>query len=129
MGCSLYWAEGTKKKNKVSLANTDGALVKVFYDFLDLYFPSKKHKIKIDFCFHGCDENASEEEGVRYWASLLSVPVDSVRAFPNKDKRPKTGKKKNRHRFGMCILTLDDTSVAQHIYGALEEYGNVVLVK
>lgn len=124
IACTIYWAEGTKKKNLVSLANTDPQMIKLFYEFLVKNFNVKP---KVSFSYHQDEGNASEPDTRAFWSNHLGVGEDEIHSFANKDKRARTGFKKNRHLYGMCILTLGSTAVAQHIYGALEVYGGVKL--
>lgn len=124
VACSVYWAEGTKKKNTVSLANTDPEMIKVFFHFLVNTFGQKP---KVSFSYHEDEGNAPEPVARAFWANHLGISEDEVCSFANKDKRVRTGLKKKRHLYGMCILTLGSTRAAQHIYGALEVYGGVRL--
>lgn len=124
IGCALYWAEGKKNRNQVCLANTDTAMVKLFFDFLVKNFDVKP---KVSFSYHEDEGNAPEPVARAFWANHLGISEDEVCSFANKDKRVRTGLKKKRHLYGMCILTLGSTRAAQHIYGALEVYGGVRL--
>lgn len=125
MACALYWAEGTKKKNGVSLANTDPEMIRFFYNFLVRVF----HKSPaVMFSYHEDEGNAPEHEAKAFWAKLLGVEKEAIKSFANKDKRPRTGLKKRRHRNGMCIVSLHSTSAVQHIYGALEVYSGVAIL-
>ena len=122
--CSLYWAEGTKKRNCLSFPNNDTAMIKFFYDWLVEEF---RERPRFSFSYHEDKGNAPKEEAAQFWSNLLNLPLDSVSCFPTKDKRFRSGLKKNRHKYGMGILYLGSTKVCQHIYGALEIYAGVVI--
>jgi hypothetical protein len=124
MACALYWAEGTKGRHTVCLPNTDPKLILLFYSFLVANF-AKPPKIQVS-C-HEDKGNASQLASRRFWSSLLGVPLCGVSAFKNKDTRKRSGNRKKRHLHGMCILTICSTEALEHIYGALEIYGDVVL--
>lgn len=124
LACALYWAEGKKCRNTVVFANTDPAMIRIFNNFLLDTF--NKHP-KVEVIFHGDEGNASREDTKKFWSDLLLVTKDSVGIVNNMDKRPRSGKKKNRHEFGMCVLSVFCTNAVQHIYGAIEVYGNTTM--
>ena len=123
MACGLYWAEGEKGRNSMRFSNTDPLMVKLFYDFLLAEFPQEK--VVIHFYYHDDLENSPPEEARSFWAKLLGLGESSVRSYKNTDARPRSGVKKNRHKHGICTLTVHSTRVVQHIYGALDEYAGV----
>lgn len=125
MACALYWAEGTKKKNSVCLANTDPEMIRFFYSFLVRVFQATP---AVMFSYHQDEGNAPEKEAKAFWAKLLGLKEKDIKSFANKDKRPRTGLKKKRHRNGMCIVSLHSTPAVQHIYGALEVYSGVAIL-
>ena len=124
MACALYWAEGTKKKNNLCLANTDPEMIRFFYNFLVRVFGAVP---LVTFSYHQDEGNAPEKEAREFWAGLLGIEEKDIKSFANKDKRPRTGLKKKRHWNGMCIVSLHSTHAVQHIYGALEEYSGVFI--
>jgi hypothetical protein len=121
VGCSLYWAEGAKGRHGVKLANTDEKLIYEFVDFLRVSVGVEDKDIKVEVSVHE-DGECTGEECELFWASYLGLNGSAVKSFRNKDKRPRTGLKKNRHKHGMAIVLVHKTSVIQHIYGAIEEY-------
>lgn len=122
--CSLYWAEGTKNRNAFTFPNNDPAMIKFLYRWVVEEFGKCP---RVSFSYHEDEGNAPKQEAAMFWADILGVPIESVSSFANKDKRPRSGLKKNRHKYGMGILYLGSTQVCQHIYGALEVYSGVIL--
>lgn len=120
--CALYWAEGSKKRCRMEICNTDPKMLSFFCDFLRKYFPEDLTKMHATVVYHPAGMGKSEADLIDYWSEALGVAVHKVKAVPNMDKRVGTGKKKNRHEWGKCVVTLDSTAVVQHIYGAIEIY-------
>ena len=126
MFCSLYWAEGGKQINHIVFANTDPMMVKFFYEFLVSEFDQDP---SVEFVYHPWDVGFSIEKALDFWSSILGIDRNLVNPRTNKDKRVRSGRKKNRHQNGMCVIRLCSTRVAQHIYGALEIYGSTILCR
>ena len=120
LGCGLYWAEGTKSRNIASLANTCPELAKKFFDFLVLCVEIPKESICIEFIYHGDEGNAPPEESQVYWSNVFGVEREKVKATKNRDKRPRTGRKKNRHLHGMALVSVYKTGFVSRLYGAME---------
>jgi hypothetical protein len=60
------------------------------------------------------------------WLTALRLPRSCLRKH-SIDARPSssTGSKKNKLPFGVCTLrVLRSTPILQHIYGAIQEYGD-----
>ncbi|MCK9458287.1 MAG: hypothetical protein M0R80_01430 [Proteobacteria bacterium] len=118
LGCTLYWAEGTKSRNVASLANTDANVICAFKKFVDTYFPKQKYTICIN-CY--LNNGLSKKEIEDYWLGILKLDHSSLRKGVFKEGEG-GGYKKNKHKFGVCSLRVCDTHMVQHIYGAIQEY-------
>jgi len=65
------------------------------------------------------------EEIERYWLELLELPDSCVRNHTlNHFPTSSSGKAKNKLPFGVCALMVHCSRVVQHIYGAIQEYGD-----
>ena len=118
----LYWAEGAKARNVVWFANSDIAMVRFFGGFLRTSFdvPDERFTIRLNV-YTG--NGLSLEEIEDRWLSELSLPRSSLRShIVNHFPTSSSGQKRNRLPYGVCTLKLHDTRVAQHIYGAIQEY-------
>ena len=124
MFCSLYWAEGGKSINSLVFANTDPMMIKFFYDFLVSEFSQTP---SVEFVCPPLDPEFSVDAALDFWASHLGLNRNSIKPRDNQDNRVRSGKKRNKHSYGMCVLKLGSTQVLQHVYGALEVYGSTVL--
>ncbi len=123
LGCSLYWAEGAKSRNCVKFSNTDPNMISIFMNFIRTYFNISEHKISLRFNFYS-DNGISVEKVEDYWLGVTSLSRAALRSHTI-DARPRSSKsqKKNKHIYGACTITISDVSIIQHIYGAIQAYG------
>jgi hypothetical protein len=123
-GCLLYWAEGTKTRNTVELANSDVHLSRLFLRFLTTCFGIEPRQLA--FCLHVYTGNGlTIEEIETRWLSELGLPRSCLRKHTiNVRPAPTSGVKKNKLPYGVgTIRVLRSTWLVQHIYGAIQEYG------
>jgi hypothetical protein len=123
-GCLLYWAEGTKTRNTVELANSDIHLIRLFLRFLGGCFEIGPRQLA--FSLHVYTGNGlSIEEIEARWLIQLALPRSCLRKHSIDLKpSPTSGIKKNKLPYGVgTIRVLKSTWLVQHIYGAIQEYG------
>ena len=124
-GCMLYWAEGYKRNNrsKVCFVNSDVDMMKLFVNFLKIFYDVRLEDIKISIaCYTDfCNQQEIEE----YWMSELGLTRNNlnkttvnVRPISSKEKRIK-----ERYKYGTCSLSVCDVKILQSIFGAIQEYG------
>jgi hypothetical protein len=123
-GCMLFWAEGSKSRNCVKFANSDVNMVALFKRFLCECFevPDERLTIRLNV-YLGNGKSLREIE--RYWLQALALPSTclrkhSVNHFPTSS----SGRKRNRLPYGVATIGVCDTRIAQHIYGAIQEYAD-----
>lgn len=121
-GCMLFWAEGSKSRNCVKFANSDVNMVALFKRFLCECFdvPNGRLAIRLNV-YLGNGKSLGEIE--RYWLQALDLPPiclrkHSINHFPTSS----SGRKRNRLPHGVATIGVCDTRIAQHIYGAIQEY-------
>ena len=97
-GIVLYWAEGSKTRNKLSVANTDPRALRLFVRWIRTYV-MKDAEFRLHLHLHeGNDEAAAR----RHWADVLGMP-DAV--FHKTFIKPRgTGHRKNTHLHGVCTV-------------------------
>ena len=67
---------------------------------------------------------STPEEIERYWLELLDLPAACVRKHTlNHMPTSSSGRAKNKLPYGVCTLRVHNTRMAQHIFGAIQEYG------
>ena len=121
-GCMLYWAEGSKERNTVCFSNSDAAMVRFFAEFLRSCFevPAEKFTIRLNV-YTGNGLSLAEIED--HWLGELRLPRSCLRGHVvNHFPTSSSGKKANRLPYGVCTLKVNDTRIAQQIYGAIQEY-------
>jgi transposase-like protein len=123
-GCLLYWAEGTKTRNTVELANSDVNLTRLFLRFLSSCFDIQANQLA--FCLHVYTGNGlTIQEIEKRWLTELSLPRSCLRKHSiNLRPAPTSGVKTNKLPYGVAtVRVLRSTWLVQHIYGAIQEYG------
>lgn len=119
VGCILYWAEGSKKRNSAVLANTDPQIIIAFVRCLTEFFKVDKAQMKLwvrAYADNGVDEQAVSE----YWSSKTGIA--DIKVQFDVDGRNRSGKKKNVHPYGICEISVHDTKLVQRIYGAIQKF-------
>jgi transposase-like protein len=123
-GCLLYWAEGSKTRNTVELANSDIHLTRLFLRFLATCFRIRPQQLA--FSLHVYTGNGLTIEQIETrWLTQLVLPRSCLRKHSiNLRPAPTSGIKKNKLPYGVgTVRVLKSTWLVQHIYGAIQEYG------
>jgi hypothetical protein len=119
IGCALYWAEGTKKRNSTVFVNTDPHMMKYMIFFFRKFFNIPNHKFSVRFnCYlnNGLVYKDIEE----YWLNLLNLPKECVRKSTIKIANETS--RKIKHPYGVCSLSVCNGTVTnQAILGAIKE--------
>ena len=120
----LYWAEGSKDRNAAIFSNSDPRMIRFFRRFLTerLDVPPNRLSVRLNV-YTG--NGLSIEEIETYWLKALDLPRSCLRKHTlNHLPTSSSGKKLNKLPYGVCTLALYDTRIAQHIYGAIQEYAD-----
>jgi len=119
----LFWAEGSKAVNMAQITNSDPALLCLFAKFLRHYFgvPDEKFRVKCNlFADHIVQQYAIEQ----FWLDALELPRSSLtKSTVNVYSRASGRTRQGKLPFGTCRVTVCDVRIAQHLYGAIQEYG------
>lgn len=121
-GCMLYWAEGAKARNALKLTNSDPNLVRFYRQFLDDCFqvPDKKFRVELHVYL---GNGLSIDQIESHWMSTLSLPRSCARKhYVNPLPTSSSGRKKNKLPYGVCTLSVHNTQIVQHVFGAIQEY-------
>lgn len=120
-GCMLYWAEGTKSKNRATFTNSDASMLKTYKDFVLKFFDVELSEFKLYLnCYLG--NGLTKEDVESYWSSFLGITSFGKGSYK---KELKDSFRKNRHSYGVCSIVLYRTDVVQSIYGSIQEYMNI----
>jgi transposase-like protein len=121
-GCMLYWAEGSRSRNSVEFVNSDPAMMKFFLHFLRsiLRVPDTKVSLR---CNLFVDHQERQRDIEDFWLESLGLPPACLRrSTVNRFSKYSKKKRQNKLPYGTCRLTVCDTRIVQHIYGAIQEY-------
>lgn len=119
IGCMLYWAEGAKARNAVIFTNSDAEMNQLFFRFLIEELEVKDEDVRLLIHCHS-SELAEISRIENYWINLLSLPVSCL----NKTQIKKgSNTRRNILENGVCSIRVFKTALAQHIFGAIQEYG------
>ena len=123
-GCMLYWGEGTKAINQVSICNSDANILILFKRFLLECFGVNPQQLTL---FINCHTDLhSKEEVENYWLNKLNIPKSCLRKTTitkESDKRKaNTSFKKKKLEYGIAQLRICKTEIVQEIYGAIQEF-------
>ena len=118
----LYWAEGTKNRNRARLVNSEVSLVVFFARFLRECLDVRPESLT--FALHVYLGNGLELGEIEdHWLSALELPRSCLRKHSiNPLPTSSSGKKRNRLPYGVGTLSCCDTRIVQHIFGAIQEY-------
>lgn len=122
-GISLFWAEGSKKRNTVAFANSDPDMMKFFLDFLREHFHLDEDKIR--FCFQWYSNNSLTFEDVKdFWSAKLDIKKENwVKCFIDVRQNTKgKNKKKDKLKYGVGRLQINSTELVSKLYGAIQEF-------
>lgn len=112
----LFWAEGDKDRNAAVLSNTDKYLMQYWWAFLQDYFRVQPDDVTLCVqCHLGNGYTVAEVEC--YWLSILALPKDCLRKTTVVTKQ--NGTVKTKHPYGVCRLTINNTELAQKLFGAI----------
>jgi Homeodomain-like domain len=124
-GCMLYWAEGSKQRNSVTLSNADAGLLEVFLRFLRDCYGVADDRVKLSVnCF--LENGLSIEEIQDWWLERLKLPASCLRS-PAVNRLSSASKRLKGHilPYGTARLAVHSTFVVQSIYGGIQEYAGI----
>lgn len=124
-GCMLYWAEGAKQRNILTLANSDVAMLQFFVRFLRESLSVKPEDCRIRLNVY-TNNGLPLKEIERHWLRALELPASCLRGHSlNHYPTSSSGKKRKKLPYGVCSLTVArSTHLLQHIFGAIQEYAD-----
>jgi len=119
----LFWAEGSKGRNSLQVANADPELLVFFAGFLRRHFSVPDDRITVS-CNLFADHADRQREIEDYWLDRLRLPRSSLRkSIVNNYSKYSQKKRTNKLPYGTCSLRVHSTRLVQTIYGSIQEYG------
>lgn len=119
-GIALYWAEGTKKKQEVSLCNSDPKLVQCMLYWFKQCFDISLERL---YCSVGINEIHRKREDLvkQYWSNITSIPLSQFRKTSfKKVKNKKVYANFNDHFGTLTIKVAQSAKLHYDIMGFIE---------
>lgn len=107
-GVSLYWGEGSKTPNDLSMTNADPRVLSTFVRFVRAFLDADA-SFAMALNLHEGDD---EDEAMHYWRSSLGL--ESTRFTKSFIKPAGTGHRLKKLPYGVCRLRVDRSSDHWH---------------
>lgn len=123
-GCMLYWGEGAKARNSLTMTNSDA-------DMLIFYMRFLKESLGVvddDITLHiNCytHQGLTLEEIETYWVETLDLPASCLRKSSINIQPSSSQQKGRKLLYGTCKIHISQTRLIQHVYGAIQEYSGI----
>jgi hypothetical protein len=117
----LYWAEGSRSRNKIVFTNSDPAMARFFVEFIRDFFGIDGARLRLT-CNLFADHEDRQREIEDFWLSTLGLPRTCLcKSTVNRYSRYSKKKRKNKLPYGTCRVVVHSTEIAQTIYGSIQE--------
>lgn len=121
MGCMLYWAEGSRSRNKLVFTNSDPEMVRTFVTFLRDALRVDGERMLVT-CNLFADHADRQHEIEDFWLQTAGLPRTSLRkSTVNHYSRYSRKKRTNKLPYGTCRIVVNSTEIAQTIHGSIQE--------
>lgn len=124
-GCMLYWAEGTKGRNRVQLTNSDPHMLVYFVKFLRECYEVPDDRIRFTVNCH-LNNGLSIETIETAWLERLQLPPGCVRQHTLNSHSSASKMTRRTLPHGTARIEVGgSTFIVQSIYGAIQEYAGM----
>jgi transcriptional regulator with XRE-family HTH domain len=121
-GCMLFWAEGSKNRNRVVFTNADVEMHRAFLEFLRECYRVSDEQITLRVNCH-LNNGLSLAEIEHWWLEELGLPDGSARTATVNRASSASRWRRNILVYGTASTCVHSTFIVQSIYGAIQEYG------
>jgi transposase-like protein len=118
IGCMLYWGEGTKDKNVITLCNSDPEIMRTFMRFLRDALEVKDEEITLTVNAY-TNNGVSKEEIEAYWLNLTGLKPSSLRKGQFNPPHSASKKVKRNLLYGTARIRVASTEKLHRIYGCI----------
>lgn len=123
-GCMLYWAEGSKGRNRVIFTNSDVDMMRLFLRFLREFYDVPDGRVRLSVNCH-LGNGLEVEEIEDWWLCSLGLTRASLwKSTVNRASRSSKGIR-SPLVYGTARITVNSTRIVQTIYGAIQEYAGI----
>jgi len=118
----LFWAEGSRSRNRIEFVNSDPAMVRFFLRFLRSCYEVTDSRVTVT-CNLFADHEARQREVEDFWLSTLALRGRNCARARSTGTRSTVRKRRNKLPYGTCRVAVCDTALVQNLYGVIQEYG------
>jgi len=120
----LYWAEGTKQRNRVIFTNSDADMVEFFLRFLRHCYGVADDQLALTVNVH-LGNALTLDEIECWWLRRLGLPSSCLRLATVNQVSRVSKRKRRTLPYGTVRLAVCSTFIVQSIYGAIQAYAGV----
>jgi hypothetical protein len=124
LGCMLYWAEGSKYRNRAVFTNSDPDMVSLFLRFLRECFGVTADRVTLTVNVH-LGNGMTLREIEAWWLDRLDLPPTCIRQATTNTASRASQRKRRTLPYGTVRLAVNSTFIVQSIYGAIQAYAGV----
>jgi transcriptional regulator with XRE-family HTH domain len=121
-GCMLYWAEGSKRRNRATFTNSDPEMLRRYVGFLRQCYTIADDRIALTVnCY--VTNGLSSGEIVAWWLRELDLPARCARK-PMINQISSASRFRRGHvlPYGTARIDVSSVFLVQSIFGAIQEY-------
>jgi transposase-like protein len=120
-GCMLYWAEGSRSRNKIVFTNSDPEMTRFFVEFVCEFFAVGSDRFRLT-CNLFADHASRQREIENFWLDTVGLPRSCLcKSTVNRYSRYSQKKRRNKLPYGTCRVVVNSTQIAQTVYGSIQE--------
>lgn len=112
LGISLYWAEGSKADEKISLSNSDHLMIKCYMRWLRETCNVPEKKMRVHLHIHSLHSRKNVE---KYWSQITGIPLSQF--IKTYIKETSLGHRKNKLYNGTCTIKVHDVTLYRKMIG------------
>jgi len=121
-GLMLFWAEGSKDKNKIIFSNSNIEMIRFFLNFLYKYFKIDKKDVAFSFQWYS-GNSLTFEEVKTFWLTSLNLTENNLKkCYIDNRYLMAPGRKKDKLPYGVGRVRIGNVKVKQMLFGAIQEY-------
>ena len=121
VGAALYWGEGTKTVTKsgarISFANSDPLMVRLFMQFVRKILKVPEMKIRAGIHLY---ENISTAGGKKYWAKVTGLPPERFYVIRQVSKASKRIRGQRFLPYGTAVIRVNDRKMFYRTCGMIK---------
>lgn len=125
IGLALYWAEGSKKRGRVRLCNSDPRLINIYIVWLERCLNVKRSNLTCRVSMNE-EHKYRQEEIEKHWSEVVGIPRSQFTKTTLIQARFKKVYERREEYFGVLDVTVrKSTNLNYQIGGAINGLGSI----